>query len=155
MSVELFPIVCVGETASEREAGATFDVLSRQLAGAFPDSVEEVIAAGKKFALAYEPVWAIGTGKVASPETAQEAHAFIRGKIAGQFGAALADQTRILYGGSVTPENAAELLAQVDIDGTLVGGASLKADDFSRIIQAAPGYSADATQAGEAIGRGT
>ena len=151
LSAGLFPIVCVGETASEREAGDTFSVLTRQLDGAFPDSATQAIRAGKKLALAYEPVWAIGTGNVATPETAQEAHAFIRSKLVDEFGAAIADQTRILYGGSVKPDNAAELLEQDDIDGALVGGASLKAEDFVRIIQAAPGYQADETQSGETI----
>lgn len=140
LSAGLFPILCVGETASERESGDTFDVLTRQLAGAFPDTVTEAVTAGKKLALAYEPVWAIGTGKVATPEIAQEAHAFIRAKLADQFGAALADEMRILYGGSVKPDNAAELMAQDDIDGALVGGASLKVEDFCKIIQAVPGF---------------
>ncbi len=151
LSAGLVPIVCVGETASEREAGDTFDVLTRQLAGAFPESVAKKIASGKGFVLAYEPVWAIGTGKVATPEIAQEAHAFIRAKLADQLGASLADQTRILYGGSVKPDNAAELLEQGDIDGALVGGASLKADEFVKIIQAAPGFRVDEAQTGETI----
>lgn len=130
----LIPIVCVGETLEEREAGKTLDVVNRQL-----DAVLSVIAAKPGVAaVAYEPVWAIGTGKVATTEQAQEVHAAIRQRLAGASDE-LADTTRILYGGSVKPENAAALLSCPDIDGALVGGASLKAESFLGIIRAAQG----------------
>jgi triosephosphate isomerase len=127
---EMLPIVCVGETLEEREAGRTFAVLEAQLEG----SLAEIPAArAADVVLAYEPVWAIGTGKTATPAIAQEAHAMIRGWLGERFGAA-ADRMRIQYGGSVKPENTAELMAQPDIDGALVGGASLEAESFSRIV---------------------
>jgi len=124
----LCPIVCVGETLAEREADRTFDVIREQLAGSLAgtDPATTVIA--------YEPVWAIGTGRTATPEMAQEVHAFIREQLATLTGAA--DSVRIQYGGSVKPDNAAELLAQADIDGALVGGASLDPASFSAIIHA-------------------
>jgi triosephosphate isomerase len=126
----LLPIVCVGETLEEREAGRTFAVLEAQLDG----SLAEIPAArAAEIVLAYEPVWAIGTGKTATPAIAQEAHAMIRGWLGKRFGAA-AERMRIQYGGSVKPENTAELMAQPDIDGALVGGASLEAESFSRIV---------------------
>ena len=127
----LRPILCVGELLAEREAGRTFDVLARQLAGALggADSAQAV-----ELVVAYEPVWAIGTGRTATPELAQEAHAFIRARLADRFGAN-AGRIRIQYGGSVKPENAAELLGQPDIDGALVGGASLDPESFSAIIR--------------------
>jgi len=138
---KLTPIVCVGETAEQRESGATEEILKRQLSGAFPDSVNDfVIDEGQEIIVAYEPVWAIGTGKVATPEIAQESHRFIRNWLAERFSATIADATRILYGGSVKPDNAAGLLAQEDIDGALVGGCSLKSDEFSAIIEATPGF---------------
>ena len=125
------PIVCVGETLEEREAGRTFAVLEAQLAGSLDriegDQIGDVV-------IAYEPVWAIGTGRTATPATAQEAHAMIRGWLAQRFGAG-ADRVRIQYGGSVKPENAAELMRQPDIDGALVGGASLEPDSFARIAR--------------------
>jgi triosephosphate isomerase len=129
----LVPILCVGESLEEREAGITEQVVARQL--------DAVIGAAGIGALAnaivaYEPVWAIGTGKTASPEQAQAVHAFIRGKIAG-LDAAIADGLVIQYGGSVKAANAAELLAQPDIDGGLIGGASLIADEFVAICRAA------------------
>ncbi len=127
----LHPVVCCGETLQEREGGKTWEVVSRQLRGAL-DS-----ATAGKVTIAYEPVWAIGTGKVATTAQAQEVHAQIRGLLRELGGAAAADNVRIQYGGSVKPDNAAELLAQPDIDGALVGGASLKADDFARIIAGA------------------
>jgi triosephosphate isomerase len=127
----LHPIVCCGETLQEREANQTWAVVSRQLRSAL-DS-----ATAGKVTIAYEPVWAIGTGKVATTAQAQEVHAQIRGLLRELGGAAAADTVRIQYGGSVKPDNAAELLAQPDIDGALVGGASLKADDFARIIAGA------------------
>jgi triosephosphate isomerase len=128
----LRPIVCVGETLSEREAGKTVEVVVRQLR-AFQSHLKKNPGVG---VVAYEPVWAIGTGKVATTEQAQEAHAAIREELASQ-GAEVAQKTRILYGGSVKPDNAKDLLACADIDGALVGGASLKADSFIGIIQAA------------------
>ncbi|MDR2934455.1 MAG: triose-phosphate isomerase [Candidatus Adiutrix sp.] len=128
----LRPIVCLGETLAEREAGLTFEVLAKQLAEALA-GLEK--AAPGALDLAYEPVWAIGTGRTATPETAQEAHAFIRGWLAEKISPAAAGATRLLYGGSVKPDNAAQLMAQPDIDGALVGGASLTADGFAKIIQ--------------------
>ena len=128
----LIPIVCIGETLQEREAGQTLDVVNRQL-----DAFSAVIAQKPgASAIAYEPVWAIGTGKVATNEQAQEVHAAIRQRLAG-VGAELAEKTRILYGGSVKPSNALGLLRQADIDGALVGGASLEADSFLGIVNAA------------------
>ncbi len=130
----LTPIVCIGETLAEREANRTFDVLTRQLGGAFAGCESWDCA---KIILAYEPVWAIGTGKNATPEQAEEAHAFIRQWIGKRCGAAVADAMRIQYGGSVNASNAASLLRQPNVDGALVGGASLKADAFSAIVSAA------------------
>jgi triosephosphate isomerase len=123
-------IFCIGETLAERQADATFEVLERQV-----DGVVELDPA--LLVVAYEPVWAIGTGLNATPEQAQEAHAFIRGRLAGAFGASDADALRILYGGSLKPSNARELLSQRDVDGGLIGGASLDVDSFSAIIRAA------------------
>ena len=128
----IMPILCVGESLDEREQGITEEVVARQI-----DAVIEVsgIDGIARAIIAYEPVWAIGTGKVATPDQAQEVHAFIRGKLA-QLDAGVAEQVKILYGGSMNPSNAAELLSQPDIDGGLIGGASLKADDFLAIAQA-------------------
>jgi triosephosphate isomerase len=123
----LAPVVCVGETREERRAAATWEVLRRQLG-----AVAAGLPAG--FVLAYEPVWAIGTGEVATPETAQEAHAFLRGELAALLGGERAAAARILYGGSVKLGNAAELAAGADVDGFLVGGASLDPESFSGII---------------------
>ncbi len=131
---KLTPIVCIGETLTEREAGRTFDVLTRQLAGALADSASWH---GAPVILAYEPVWAIGTGKTATPAQAQEAHAFIRQWVSKHCGAALGEAMRIQYGGSVNAANAVSLLEQPDVDGALVGGASLKADAFQAIVKAA------------------
>jgi len=128
----LTPILCVGELLEEREQGITEQVVARQL-----DAVIDLegIAAFADAVIAYEPVWAIGTGKTATPEQAQAVHAFIRGKLAALDGD-VADKVQILYGGSMNPGNAAELLAMADIDGGLIGGASLKPDDFLAIGRA-------------------
>jgi triosephosphate isomerase len=127
------PIFCIGETLEEREQGITNQVCARQIDAVIELEGVEALADG---VIAYEPVWAIGTGKTATPEQAQEVHAFIRGKIA-ELNAGIAEGLRILYGGSMNPGNAAELISQPDIDGGLIGGASLKADDFLAICQAA------------------
>lgn len=132
-SANLIPILCVGELLEEREAGKTEEVVKRQL-----DAVINLqgVASLAKSVVAYEPVWAIGTGKTATPDQAQEVHAFIRGEIA-KHDAGIAENVQILYGGSVKGSNATELFAMPDIDGGLIGGASLKADDFLTICQAA------------------
>jgi triosephosphate isomerase len=139
LATGLIPIVCLGELLQEREAGKTEGVLSTQLAGSLAGVSPEQMAG---VVLAYEPVWAIGTGKVASPEQAQEAHAFIRHTLAGTFGQAIADRVVVQYGGSVKADNALGLLKCADIDGALVGGASLKPDDFLGIIAAGLSLSA-------------
>ncbi|MBI4395490.1 MAG: triose-phosphate isomerase [Elusimicrobia bacterium] len=128
----LTPIVCVGEQLAEREAGRTFPVVESQVKGSLGGLTPE--QAGK-VVVAYEPVWAIGTGKTATPDQAQEVHAFVRDWIGRLFGSSIADGMRILYGGSVKPDNIDSLMAQKDIDGGLVGGASLKAEDFTRIVK--------------------
>jgi triosephosphate isomerase len=132
LAAELEPILCVGETEGERDAGETETVLERQLqtdlAAVEPDDLDKVV-------IAYEPIWAIGTGRTASPEQAQEVCAFIRDVLRARGGPA--DAVRILYGGSVKPANAAELLALPDVDGALVGGAALDAEDFAAIVEAA------------------
>lgn len=130
----LTPIVCVGETLDEREAGTTSEVVATQINGSLAGLTAEQ---GGKIVIAYEPVWAIGTGKTASPEQAEEVHAHIRQLLSKLFGDSVAQTIRIQYGGSVKPDNAAELLGQTNIDGALVGGASLKADSFAAIIKAA------------------
>ena len=126
------PIVCVGETLEEREAGNTEKIVERQLRGSLaglnPEQMEETI-------LAYEPVWAIGTGRTASPAQAQEVHAFIRKKITFMFSDTVAKRVRIQYGGSVKPQNTRELMSQPDVDGALVGGASLELRNFSDIVK--------------------
>ena len=126
-------IVCVGESEAERDAGETETIVGRQLS-----AVLEAVEPGNapRVTVAYEPVWAIGTGRTATPAQAQEVHAFIRTLLASRFGSD-AEKVRIQYGGSVKPQNAAELLGQPDIDGALVGGASLEADDFVAIVKAA------------------
>ncbi len=133
VKVGLTPILCVGETLAEREAGVTEAVVARQLQAVI--SAAEAASLGQAV-VAYEPVWAIGTGRTATPQQAQEVHAFIRGLVAGH-DAAVAQGLRILYGGSVKPQNAAELFAMADIDGGLIGGASLVAADFAAICGAA------------------
>ncbi len=127
----LHPIVCVGETLAEREAGATIDIVSDQVKGALEGFDAQAL---RHLTLAYEPVWAIGTGKTASPEQAQEVHASIRSLIASLYGQDFAHALRIQYGGSVKPGNVAELMACTDIDGALVGGAALDAESFSNIV---------------------
>ncbi|TNE88609.1 MAG: triose-phosphate isomerase [Deltaproteobacteria bacterium] len=129
----LLPIVCVGETLEERDAGQVEAVVHRQVAAALEGLEPDQVAA---ITLAYEPVWAIGTGRTATPAQAQEVHASIRGWLRAHFPAFVAEDMRIQYGGSVKPGNAAELLACEDIDGALVGGASLKADSFAGIVAA-------------------
>lgn len=133
LSAKLIPIFCVGETKDERLGGQLETVLSTQILGGLeglsPDEVANLV-------IAYEPVWAIGTGLTATSKEAQEAHAFIRGVISKQFGAETASKVRIQYGGSVKPDNAVELMAQPDIDGALVGGAALVAKSFAAIIKA-------------------
>jgi triosephosphate isomerase len=126
----LTAIVCVGETLAEREGDRTFQVIETQLKGGLAGFTSDMLA---RTVIAYEPVWAIGTGKTASDQQAQEVHAFIRGLMAHLFGQAAADAIRILYGGSVKPDNVKGLMSQPDIDGALVGGASLKADSFAAI----------------------
>ena len=128
----LVPIFCIGETLDERNNGSYFDVIKLQLTnGLFSLSAADF----SKVVVAYEPVWAIGTGLTASSEQAQEVHAFIRQQITAQYGEEVAENTSILYGGSCNPKNAAELFAQPDIDGGLIGGASLKSRDFTDIIK--------------------
>ncbi len=130
----LTAIVCVGETLDERENGRTLDVVGTQLAGSIPNG-----ATPERLVVAYEPVWAIGTGKVPTLEQIGEVHAAIRQALNARFGAAAGGGVRILYGGSVKPSNAAEIFAVADVDGALVGGASLKAADFGGIVSALEG----------------
>lgn len=136
LAANLQPILCIGETLEQRDSGELEQVLRGQLesglAGVSAKEVSQVV-------LAYEPVWAIGTGRTASPAQAQEAHAFIRSVLVNLYDQAAAERVRIQYGGSVKPDNAAELLGQPDIDGALIGGASLKAADFAAICRAAKG----------------
>lgn len=128
----LVPIFCIGETKEERESGDFFKIIKTQLEkGVFHLPANEF----SKLILAYEPVWAIGTGLTASPEQAQEVHAFIRKEIETKYGTAIADETSILYGGSCNPKNAPDLFSQADIDGGLIGGASLKSRDFTDIVK--------------------
>lgn len=128
----LLPIVCVGELLSEREAGKANEVIERQVTGA----LKGVTAAEmQKIVVAYEPVWAIGTGKTATPDQANEIHAFIRQKVKSLYSAEVADSLRVQYGGSVTPENVSTLMAMPDIDGALVGGASLKPESFATLVK--------------------
>ena len=129
----MVPIVCVGELLSEREAGVTEEVVRRQTAGALKDLTPEQVAG---LVIAYEPVWAIGTGRTATNADAQQVIAFIRAQVRDSFGAGVADRVRIQYGGSVKLENAAGLMSQPDIDGALVGGASLKVESFAGIVRA-------------------
>lgn len=128
------PIICVGETLAEREANQTLEVVERQVRGALAGFDAKDVAT---FVMAYEPVWAIGTGRTATSAQAQEVHAAIRGLLGRLYDGETAGRVRIQYGGSVKPDNAAELLGQPDVDGALVGGASLKAGDFAAIVKAA------------------
>ncbi len=131
LSAGITPIFCIGETLNDREAGATLTVLETQLCKGLENVTAEQI---KTVVLAYEPIWAIGTGKTASKEQAQEIHGFLRGLLTGMYEKNIAETVRILYGGSVKPENIDDLMAQPDIDGALVGGAALNAESFERII---------------------
>ena len=131
LKAKIRPIVCVGETLSEREAGETFGRIGAQLDGSLAGFSDEDLG---ETVLAYEPVWAIGTGRVATSQQAQEVHSFIRARLRDQFGH-VADGLRIQYGGSVKPDNIAGLMSQPDVDGALVGGASLKADDFLKLVK--------------------
>jgi triosephosphate isomerase len=128
----LIPIVCVGETLEERDRGDTLTVIRRQVQGGLHEQEKAAIAA---LVIAYEPIWAIGTGRTATPEQAQEVHATIRATVAEMADHLTAEAVRILYGGSVKPDNVDGLMAQADIDGALVGGASLQADSFARIVR--------------------
>jgi triosephosphate isomerase (TIM) len=128
----LIPIICVGETLQEREAGRTSDVVSTQIRGCLKDLPADKVGTS---VIAYEPVWAIGTGKTATKEQAQEVHALIRGLLAELYSKDLSEKVRIQYGGSVKPQNVRELMQQTDIDGALVGGASLEADSFTSIVK--------------------
>jgi len=127
----LTAIICLGETLVDRDAGRTLDVVGAQLAGSVPDGSH-----GGNTVIAYEPVWAIGTGRIATADQIAEVHAFLRAQLADRFGTDLAGSIRLLYGGSVKPSNAAEIFGVSDVDGALVGGASLKAADFGAIIDA-------------------
>lgn len=133
ISVGITPIVCVGESLEDRESGKFFEVIEKQVEVIYSQVAQE---AWTRLVFAYEPVWAIGTGKTATPDQANDVHQFIRKKINNYAGEAVANTTSIIYGGSANPSNAAELLAASEIDGLLVGGASLKTKDFSQIIAA-------------------
>lgn len=134
LETDLVPIVCLGETLDEREAGHTTEVVTRQFDGSVAGISDEQM---RRVVLAYEPVWAIGTGKVATPDQAEAVHSDLRRVIENRYNGEIAESIRIQYGGSVKPDNAAELLGQPNIDGALVGGASLKAADFLAIVAAA------------------
>ncbi len=132
LAAGLVPILCLGETLAERESGRTIEVVERQIRAGL---AEVPASAAERVLVAYEPVWAIGTGKTATPAQAQEVHAFLRDTLKKMWGEAAGGAVRILYGGSVKPENAAELMGQADIDGALVGGASLSARSFADIVK--------------------
>ncbi len=128
----LTAVICIGETEAERDAGKTLDVNGSQIAGSVPDG-----STAANTVIAYEPVWAIGTGRTPTTDEVQEVHAFIRAELAKKIGQDEADKTRILYGGSMNPGNAKDLLALADVDGGLIGGASLKVDDFWAVAESA------------------
>ncbi len=128
----LVPIMCVGETLAEREAGRLNEIINRQVTGGLKDIGADDM---KKAVIAYEPVWAIGTGKTATPDQANEVHALIRQKVKSLYSTEIAESLRIQYGGSVTPENVSQLMAKPDIDGALVGGASLKPESFAALVK--------------------
>ncbi len=132
LSSDLKVILCIGESLEERDGGVTEKVLERQVKAALDGLTEQQLAS---LVIAYEPIWAIGTGRNATPQQAEDAHAFVRSTVAGMFGKDTASALTIQYGGSMKPENAAELLSQPDVDGGLVGGASLKADSFAKIVK--------------------
>lgn len=132
----LVPVVCIGETLQEREAGRTIAVVKKQLRGSLPAADSSSMVDGARIIIAYEPVWAIGTGKTPTTADVTEVHAEIRAELGRRLGKAEAQKVRILYGGSVKPSNAGELMALPNVDGALVGGASLKAEDFLGIIRA-------------------
>lgn len=131
MDAGMVAVVCLGESLAQREAANTLDIIGGQMSGSIPDQ-----STGANLVLAYEPVWAIGTGKVPTPDQIGEVHSFMRTRLERRFGAGVARSVRLLYGGSVKAGNAAEIFAVPDVDGALVGGASLKAEDFSPIINA-------------------
>jgi len=133
LAADLTPIVCVGEQLEQREADKTAEVIREQFAGSLADITAEAMT---QIVIAYEPVWAIGTGKVATPEQAEEVHADLRKLLVDRYNSQVAEKVRILYGGSVKPDNANQLLSQPNIDGALIGGASLKVDDFLGIALA-------------------
>ncbi len=135
LSSGLKVILCIGETLAERDGGVTEKVLERQVKADLDGLTKEQLSS---VVIAYEPIWAIGTGRNATPQQAQDAHAFVRKTVAGMFGNDAADALTIQYGGSVKPDNAAELLSRPDVDGALVGGASLKPDSFAKIIASSP-----------------
>lgn len=132
LAAGLHPIVCIGETLEQRQAGQTFEVVASQLEGGLTNAGADQIGS---VVIAYEPVWAIGTGRTATPEMAESVHQIIRNWLDNHCSETIAAQMRILYGGSVTPENVSQLMAKEDIDGTLVGGASLDAPSFAKIVQ--------------------
>lgn len=132
LNANLIPIVCVGETLQERESDNTFKVIEKQVREGIKNFSKEE---AEKIVIAYEPVWAIGTGKTATPQQAQDVHEFIRKIYSQMYGADIADKVRILYGGSVKPDNVSELMKQKDIDGGLVGGASLEASSFAKLVK--------------------
>ena len=135
LSAGLKVILCIGETLAERDGGVTEKVLERQVKADLEGLTKEQLAS---VVVAYEPIWAIGTGRNATPQQAEDAHAFIRKTVAGMFGKEAANSLTIQYGGSVKPDNATDLLSQPDVDGALVGGASLKPDSFVKIIKSSP-----------------
>jgi len=132
LEADLIPVLCIGEQLKEREANKTFEVITNQLEGDLADIDSDNI---KKIIIAYEPVWAIGTGKTATSEQAQEAHAFIRNLIKEKYDSVVADGIIILYGGSMKPANVEELISQPDVDGGLIGGASLEAASFVELVK--------------------